>query len=148
MATSPNLTHVLYTVPFTNSADLTELADNCERFVEALVECGDPAYKMARCGRLSACLALLQPTLRDPIPEYLHDSLTVEELPLSVPVFEPETDRLGRYCQLLTQLLLSRALPETDERVAGDLLQDLVEFYSNTLKAPRWLRTDEGIVPL
>ncbi|MNE19829.1 hypothetical protein D3C80_1129260 [compost metagenome] len=85
MATPPNLTHVLYTVPFTNSADFTELADNCERFVEALVECGDPAHKMARCGRFSASLALLQPTLRDPIPEYLHDSLTVEALPLSVP---------------------------------------------------------------
>ena len=148
MATTPNLIHSLSTVPFTYSTDFTELADNCERFVEMLVECDDPAQKMALCGRLSASLALLQPTLLDPIPEYLHESLTVDDVPLNIPVFEPECDQLGRYCQLLTQLLLSQSLPENDERVAGDLLQDLVGFYSDTLKAPRWLRTDEGIVPL
>lgn len=113
-----------------------------------LVECDDPAQKMALCGRLSACLALLQPTLLEPVPEYLKASLTVDDLPLDVPVFEPEVDQLGRYCQLLTQMLLARTLSASNERVAGDLLQDLVGFYSDTLKAPRWLRTKEGIVPL
>lgn len=32
------------------------------------------------------CLALLQPTLLDPIPEHLKASLTVDDLPLDVPV--------------------------------------------------------------
>ena len=131
------------TTPFDHTTDFTALADNCERFVDVLVECDDPAQKMALCGRLSACLALLQPTQLEPVPEYLKASLTVDDLPLDVPVFEPEVDQLGRYCQLL-----AHSLSESDERVAGDLLQDLVGFYSDTLKAPRWLRTKEGIVPL
>ena len=148
MAAPPNCSHTLFTTPFDHTTDFTELADNCERFVDVLVECDDSAQKMALCGRLSACLALLQPTLLEPVPEYLKASLTVDDLPLDVPVFEPEVDQLGRYCQLLTQMLLARTLSASDERVAGDLLQDLVGFYSDTLKAPRWLRTKEGIVPL
>ncbi|MDY1036298.1 hypothetical protein [Lelliottia sp. CFBP8978] len=148
MATTPNLIHSLFTVPFTSTTDFTELADNCERFVEALVECDDPAQKMALCGRLSVCLDLLQPTLLEPVPEYLRESLTVEDLPLNVPVFEPESDQLGRYCQVLTHLLMQGALSADAERVTGDLLQDLVGFYSETLKAPRWLRTDGETVPL
>ncbi|UJD96436.1 hypothetical protein FS593_20060 [Lelliottia amnigena] len=146
MTTILSYSHSLFTVPFDSNTDFTELADNCERFVDVLVECEDPTQKMALCGRLSACLDLLQPTLLEPVPEHLKESLTVDDLPLDVPVFEPEVDQLGRYCQLLTQLLLTRSLSESDKRVAGDLLQDLVGFYSDTLKAPRWLRTDEGVV--
>ena len=148
MTTTPNFSHTLFTTPFDHTTDFTELADNCSWFVDVLVECDDPTQKMALCGRLSACLALLQPTLLEPVPEYLKASLTVDDLPLDVPVFEPEVDQLGRCCQLLTQMLLAHSLSESDERVAGDLLQDLVGFYSDTLKAPRWLLTKEGIVPL
>lgn len=148
MTTTLSFSHSLFTVPFDSNTDFTALADNCERFAEVIVECEDPAQKMALCGRLSACLALLQPTLLEPVPEHLKASLTVDDLPLDVPVFEPESDQLGRYCQLLTQLLLTCSLSERDERVAGDLLQDLVGFYSDTLKAPRWLRTEEGVALL
>ena len=123
MTTTPNFSHALFTTPFDHTTDFTELADNCAQFVDVLVECDDPTQKMALCGRLSACLALLQPTL-----------------------LEPEIDQLGRYCQLLTQMLLARTLSASDERVAVDLLQDLVGFYSETLKAPRWLRTPLGTV--
>ncbi|HDR2472270.1 hypothetical protein ACKURH_24895 [Enterobacter soli] len=148
MTTTPGFSHSLFTTPFDHATDFTALADNCERFVNVLVEYEDPAQKMALCGRLSACLALLQPTLLEPVPEHVKASLTVDDLPLNVPVFEPEVDQLGRYCQLLTQLLLARTLSKSDERVAGDLLQGLVGLYSDTLKAPRWLRTTEGIVQL
>jgi len=148
MTTTPNFSHSLFTTPFDSTTDFTKLADNCERFVDVMVECEDRPQKMARCGRLSACLALLQPTLLEPVPEYLKASLTVDDLPLDVPAFEPEVDQLVRYCQLLTQLLLARSLSESDERVAGDLLQGLVGLYSGMLKAPRWLRTNEGISPL
>ncbi|AUU83072.1 hypothetical protein MXF13_20840 [Leclercia adecarboxylata] len=148
MTTTLSFSHSLFTTPFDHNTDFTALADNCARFVDVLAECDDPAQKMALCGRLSACLALLQPTLLEPVPEHLKASLTVDDLPLDVPVFEPEADQLGRYCQLLTQLLLSQSLSKSDERVAGDLLQELVSFYSDTLKAPRWLRTDEGVVLL
>lgn len=148
MTTIPGFSHALFTTPFDHTTDFTELADSCERFVEVLVECDDPTQKLALCGRLSACLSLLQPTLLEPVPEHLKASLTVNDLPLEAPLFEPEIDRLGRYCQLLTQMLLARTLSASDERVAGDLLQDLVGFYSDTLKAPRWLRTTEGTVLL
>ncbi|HHA1671634.1 TPA: hypothetical protein ACOEF8_003660 [Enterobacter roggenkampii] len=56
----------------------------------------------------------------EPVPEYLKASLTVDDLPLDVPAFEPEVDQLESYCKLLTQLLLARSLSESDERVAGD----------------------------
>ena len=148
MTTIPGFSHALFTTPFDHTTDFTELADSCERFVEVLVECDDPTQKLALCGRLSVCLSLLQPTLLEPVPEHLKASLTVNDLPLEAPLFEPEIDRLGRYCQLLTQMLLARTLSANDERVAGDLLQDLVGFYSDTLKAPRWLRTTEGTVLL
>ena len=146
MTTTPNFSHALFTTLFDHTTDFTELADNCAQFVDVLVECDDPTQKMALCGRLSACLALLQPTRLEPVPEYLKASLTVDDPPLGVPVFEPEIAQLGRYCQLLTQMLLARTLSASDERVAGDLLQDLVGFYSETLKAPRWLRTPLGTV--
>jgi hypothetical protein len=55
---------------------------------------------------------------------------------------------MGRYCQLLTHLLMSKTLSDEMERVAGDLLQDLVEYFADTLKAPRWLKTEEGLVVL
>ncbi|WP_286809559.1 MULTISPECIES: hypothetical protein [unclassified Leclercia] len=148
MTTTPGFSHALFTTAFDHTTDFTDLADNCERFVDVLVECEDPVQKMALCGRLAARLALLQPMLLDPVPEHLKASLTVDDLPLEAPRFDPEIDQLGRYCQLLTQLLLSRSLSAGDERVAGDLLQDLVGFYSDTLKAPRWLRTEKGAVLL
>ncbi|WP_148569960.1 hypothetical protein [Leclercia adecarboxylata] len=148
MATILGFSQSLLTIPFNQNTDFTELACNCERFVEVLVECDDPTQKMAFCGRLSAALKLIQSTLLEPIPNHLKESLTVDILPLDTLAFEPEVDQLGRYCQLLTQLLLNHSLSESDERVAGDLLQDLVRLYSDTLKAPRWLRTDEGVMLL
>lgn len=140
MTTTLSFSHSLFTTPFDHTTDFTELADNCERFVDVLVECDDPTHKMALCGRLSTCLALLQPTLNEPIPAHLKDNLTVNVLPLDI------VDQLGRYCQLLTHLLLTCSLSERDERVAIDLLQDLVGFFSDILKAPRWLQTDQGSI--
>ena len=140
--------HPFFTVPFNHKTDFTELADNCERFSEVLVECDDPVQKMALCGRLYACLALLQPTLTEPVPEYLKESLTVEEIPLHVPAFEAEADQVGHYCLVLTQLIMSGSLADEAERVISDLLYDLVGYYADALKAPRWLRTEEGSIEL
>lgn len=36
---------------------------------------------MALCGRLNVALTLLQPTLLDPVPPHLVESLTVDTLP-------------------------------------------------------------------
>ncbi|MCK6937140.1 hypothetical protein L8T01_13180 [Enterobacter roggenkampii] len=148
MATTPTQTHPLFTLALTHNTDFTELADNCERFIDALVECNESATKLALFGRLSVCLALLQSTLLEPVPEHLKENLTVESLPTRLPVFEPEADQLGHYCQVLTQLLMSGALMADAERVMQDLLFELVTYYSDTLKMPRWLRTEEGMITL
>ena len=53
-----SLINSLITLPFNHATDFTELADNCERFTDALVDCEEPAPKMALYGRLYACLNL------------------------------------------------------------------------------------------
>ena len=78
----------------------------------------------------------------------LKESLTVEDFPTRLPVFEPEADQLGRYCQVLTQQLISGSLTPDAESVIQDLLSELISFYADTLKMPRWLRTDEGVIEL
>ena len=64
---------------------------------------------MALYGRLRACLAILHPTLNEPIPSHLVDSLTLDDLPTSFPRFEPDAEQLCQYCLTLLQLLTERA---------------------------------------
>ncbi|MCU6668281.1 hypothetical protein M8013_05850 [Enterobacteriaceae bacterium H4N4] len=148
MATTTTLDHSLFTAPFSHNTDFTELADHCERFAHTLLESDDPAEKLALCGRLSACLALLQPTLNEPIPPHLVEFFTLNDLPAHLPAFEPESDLLGLYCQTVTQLLLSKALPPEMAEVMEGLLYELVSYYADTLNAPRWLHTAEGRVAI
>lgn len=108
MATIPTQTHPLLAVPFNATTDFTVLADHCETFAETLIESNDPALKMALCGRINTCLTPLQPTLLEPVPPHLVESLTVDTLPRFrrkcnsriratslVPVFV-DGERLGR----------------------------------------------------
>lgn len=148
MATILTSIHTLITRPFNHLTDFIELADNCERYVEAMVEADDPRVKLALCGRLSTSLSLLMPTLNDPIPPEMVATLTIDTLPTHLPVFEPETDTLCRYCQELTQLTMSGMLTSEQQRVIEDLLFELVSYFSDRLKAPRWLRTEQGDVLL
>lgn len=136
------------TTPFNHTTDFTELADHCQCFADELGACSDPAHKMALCGRLSACLALLQPTLFEPVPLHLQPGLTVDTLPTRHPAFEPDADQLADYCQFLTQLLLGGSLSAQMENTAEALLQDLVIYFVDTLKAPRWLNTPQGRVAI
>ncbi|WP_285110679.1 hypothetical protein [Leclercia adecarboxylata] len=148
MATTPTRAKALFTVPFSHNTDFTELANHCERFAHTLLETDDPAEKLALCARLSACLALLQPTLNEPIPAYLVERFTLTDLPSRLPAFEPESDQLGLYCQTLTQLLISNAMPRDMAKVMEGLLYELVNFYVDTLNAPRWLQTPDGRVAI
>jgi len=146
MATTPTQAHPLFTVPFSHNTDFTVLANHCERFAQNLLETDEPAEKLALCARLSACLALLQPILNEPIPEHLIEHFTLTDLPSRLPAFEPESDQLGMYCQTVTQLLISNILPPEMGRVMEGLLYELVNFYADTLNAPRWLQTPNGRV--
>ncbi len=85
MATTLAQTHPLLSVPFNAATDFTVLAEHCKQFAEILIEHDDPTLKMALCGRLSACLQLLQPSRLDPIPDHMMDSLTVDTLPTRLP---------------------------------------------------------------
>jgi len=139
MATILNTDCDLLTLPFSAATDFLDLADICDRFAETLIECDDDdIYKMALLGRLSACLALLAPTLNGPIPPHLIDRLTVETLPAPQQFFEPDPELLCEYSQTLTQVLCQQTLqPETEKTLRG-LLCELVWMFAADMKAPRW----------
>lgn len=145
MATIPTQIHPLLSIPFNADTDFTVLADHCEKLAEAQAECLDSALKMALCGRLAAVLTLLKPGLRDPIPPHLKDSLTVDTLPTSFPRFAPDTDTLCDYCSALTQLLLCRMYSPQEEEQLRWLLTELLEYFAAEMKAPRWIRTADGV---
>ncbi|ECI6120899.1 hypothetical protein EH120_03755 [Salmonella enterica subsp. enterica] len=135
----------LLSVPFNAATDFTILADYCVRFAETLIETDDPTLRLALCGRLYACLAVLQPTLNDPIPPHLMESLTVDILPATTTHAVSDPDSLCEYCLALLRLLLERpAEPETEQTLTG-LLCELVWYFAEGLKAPRWLRTADGV---
>ncbi|EFM1445149.1 hypothetical protein HEP34_001444 [Escherichia coli] len=121
----------LLSVPFNATTDFTVLADYCARFAETLIETDDPA--------------LLKPTLHDPIPPHLTESLTVDTLPATPEHVVSDPDSLCKYCLALLQLLLERpAEPKMEQTLTG-LLCELVWYFTEGLKAPRWLRTADGV---
>ncbi|EGK3926894.1 hypothetical protein IPA58_003671 [Escherichia coli] len=145
MATIPIQTHPLLAVPFNAATDFTVLADHCENFAETLIESDDPVLRLALCGRLAACLTLLQPTLNDPIPSHLTDSLTVDALPADMPRFVPDAELLCDYSLTLAQLLIGQGMqPKVEQTITG-LLCELVWYFAAEMKAPRWLRTVDGV---
>ncbi|MDO3816594.1 hypothetical protein PL222_13145 [Salmonella enterica] len=145
MATTPIQTHPLLTVPFNADTDFTTLADYCDHFTETLIETDDPALRLALCGRLTACLALLRPTLNDPIPPHLFDRLTVDTLPENTPRFEPDADLLCDYCLALAQLLTENTPPSKMAQTLTGLMADLVWYFADDMRAPRWIRTADGV---
>ncbi|HAF8380185.1 TPA: ash family protein [Salmonella enterica] len=145
MATIPTETHPLLAVPFNAATDFTVLADHCENFAETLIESKDIALKMAICGRLNAALTLLQPTLLEPVPPHLIESLIVDTLPASAPQFGPECTELCNYCLALTQTLAEQGFSSEKEKQLSCLLYDLINYFAAEMKAPRWLRTADGV---
>lgn len=145
MATIPIQTYPLLAVPFNAATDFTVLAGHCETFAETLIESNDPTLKMALCGRLNACLTLLQPTLLEPVPPHLIESLTVDILPANSPRFEPECTELCRYCLSLTQMLAGQSFYSEMEKYLSCLLYELIKYFAAEMIAPRWLRTADGV---
>ncbi|EKS5410096.1 hypothetical protein QB953_002804 [Salmonella enterica] len=135
----------LLTIPFNADTDFTTLADYCDRFAEFLIESDDPALRLALCGRLADCLTLLRLTLNDPIPPHLFDRLTVDILPANTPRFEPDSDLLCDYCLALAQLLTKNAPPPKMAQMLTGLMADLVWYFADEMRAPRWLRTADGV---
>lgn len=105
MATTLTQTHPLLSISFNAAMDFTVLAEHCKQFAETLIESDDPALRLALCGRLVACLSLPRPTLIDPIPPHLVESLTTDTLPASSTHFDPGSELLCDYSLTLAQLL-------------------------------------------
>ena len=60
-------------------------------------------------------------------------------------LLRPEVDLLCGYGQALARLLSERRLsPEMEPTLAG-LLFDLVVYFADELRAPRWIRTADGV---
>ncbi|WP_413729039.1 hypothetical protein [Sodalis sp. RH22] len=145
MATIPTRTHTLLAIPFDSTTDFTVLAGHCENLADALLQSDDPEQRQALCARLDRCLAQLRPTLDDAIPSHLIESLTVDDLPMTSPRFEPDADLFCGYGQALARLLAERKLSPEMEPVLAGLLFDLVVYFADELRAPRWIRTDDGV---
>ncbi|WP_410013122.1 hypothetical protein [Sodalis sp. C49] len=144
MATIPTQTHAFFSVPFRSTTDFTVLAGHCEQFAETLRESSDTTRRQALSARLAECLAQLQPTLNDPIPPHLIVSLTVDDFPVTSPRFEPDAELLCEYCQALARILMDRALLAEMEHTLTGLLFELVSYFADELRAPRWIRTAHG----
>ncbi|CAM7032408.1 TPA: hypothetical protein OE658_003108 [Escherichia coli] len=145
MATTLTSECNLLAVPFSAATDFTDLAEYCDRVATTLIECCEPALKTALCGRLNTCLALLRPTLNEPLPPHLIDGFITNDLPDVSPGFEPDAGSLCDYCLALTQILNGHVLlPETETTLTG-LLCELVWYFAANLNAPRWICTADGI---
>lgn len=144
MATTLNQTHPLLNISFNAATDFTVLASHCENFAETLIESNDIALKMALCGRINTCLTLLQPTLLEPVPPHLVES-PVDVVPAESPRFGPECTELCNYCLALTQTLAGQGFSSETEKYLSWLLYDLINYFAAEMKAPRWLRTPDGV---
>ena len=145
MATIPDQTHSSLSVSFDASTDFTLLATYCENLATGLLDNQVLSLRMAYCGRLATCLNILSPGLHDPVPPHLQESLTVDALPKRQPEFVPDPELLCEYCHALTQILLAGGMGRNIEQSLTGLLYELVCFFSDGLRAPRWIRTPEGV---
>ncbi|WP_324725444.1 hypothetical protein [Klebsiella variicola] len=145
MATILTQTHPLLAIPFNAATDFTVLANYCANFADTLIESGDPVLRLALCGRLAASLSLLRPTLNDPIPPHLIESLTTDTLPASSSCFDPGSELLCDYSLTLARLLTGRALLPKMEQILTGLMCELVWCFAAELRAPRWIRTADGV---
>ncbi|MCT4703226.1 hypothetical protein MUA02_15330 [Enterobacteriaceae bacterium H20N1] len=141
------ITRLLKT-PFGATMDLFQVLDCCESLVDALIENDDSTERVALCGRLYAGLEVLKVVLKAPLPAHLIERLTVEvakenDYPCAL---STDSETLREYCAALTMLLLQRQQsPEQEEHITG-LVFELIGVLVEDLKAPRFIKTDAGLM--
>ena len=127
---------------------LFQVLDQCQRYVDALIANDNHTECMALCGRLLAGLNVLKFTLKSPLPEHLIENLTTDitkpddyRCPLST-----DSETLREYCSALTMLLLNQQeSADQVENITG-ILFEMVNLLAEDLKAPRFVRTEAGLV--
>lgn len=145
MATTVNQTYPHMTNHSQAHPEFTDLARDCDEYALMLIDNKNAAERRFICQFLRANLLQLRPTLHEAIPPHLIEAFTVDALPERAPRFDPDTDQLCDYCLALSELLNEVALPPEMEKALRGLLCELVWFFAEELKAPRWLRTPEGV---
>lgn len=144
MATTPTPTHPLFATPLYASTDFTILAAHSYDIADELLECQDTTLHLALCARLSACLSLLRPTLLDPVPAHLVESLTTDTPPEIAPALEADTEQLCDYVLALSHLLTCQTPPGQMAKPLTGLMADLTSLLARKLLAPRWIRATNG----
>lgn len=148
MATTLNPTHPLLTIQLDSTTDFTTLVDYCDKFIDALINSEELSIKMALCCRLNVCLTLLQSTLDEPIPPHLVKCFITNKTPPSLPRFDFECTELCQHCITLTQFLAELGFSNEKGKSLIWLLNDLINYFVAEMRAPRWLRTLNGVEPL
>lgn len=139
---------LLISAPLGNSLDLFDLLDRCRHHADALLESDNHTERMALCGRLLAGLEVLRSVLQAPLPQHLIDRLTTDaatpgnyRCPLAT-----DSETLREYCAALAQLLLQHQQTAQQQESVTGLLSELVSVLVTDLKAPRYVRTEAGLM--
>ncbi|MDJ0034791.1 hypothetical protein QM637_02890 [Pantoea allii] len=138
----------LLKTPLGTTHDLFQVLDTCVRYVDALVECNDIADRMALCGRLLAALEVLKVLLDKPLPEHLIKRLTLEKGDDRACRSRDSIDseEMRQYCSALTLVLLNQQAPANLQKHITGLLFQMVNIMTDDLTAPRFVRTESGLV--
>lgn len=141
-------THPLLYVDVEPETDFVKAATHCEELAASALEAEHMQTQHELYDRLNACLTQLQPTLMDEIPEEQKAQFTVSALPHTFPKMDTESELLCEYCLALSHLLSGHPLSLSTEETLQGLLYELTCFLSDTMLAPRWLRTPLGVEPI
>ncbi|XES85352.1 hypothetical protein ACBV55_05655 [Franconibacter pulveris] len=141
---------VLLSRPLHGGLDFLALAPACAELVAELLETRSTTARLALAGRLMLAVGLLKAATQGELTEQQRDALTVDAHPGEAatdhePVFESESDTLADYCHLLAVVLLSRTLAPQQEKTIAGLLFELVNFLRDSLTAPRFFRSPDGL---
>ncbi|MCW0312379.1 hypothetical protein [Pantoea ananatis] len=138
----------LLKTPLGTTHDLFQVLDTCVRYVDALVECNDIADRMALCGRLLAALEVLRVLLDQPLPEHLIERLTVDKVDHKAcrSGGSIDSEEMRQYCSALTLVLLNQQAPADLQKHITGLLFQMVSIMADDLTAPRFLRTESGLM--
>lgn len=128
--------------------DFVDAAKQCEELVASALETEQLEKQYEIYQRLHACLTQLQPTLLEPIPEARMAEFTVDALPETRPAMETESELLCEYCLALSRLLSGNPLSMSIEETLQGLLYELTCFLADTMLAPRWVTTPQGLQPI
>lgn len=128
--------------------DFVAAAAHCEQLALTAQDTENMMTQRELYRQLNECLSQLLPVLNDPIPQGSRDAFIVDTLPAVPPNLDCDSDLLCDYCLALSELLAEGRMPLSIEETLQALLSDLIRLLAETIAAPRWLRTPDGLQPV